>query len=335
MLDATWQACLDAFLRSLSDRSGSEHTIAAYRSVLIHFFAGSRHPEDVTKQEILDFLRIPFSGRGKEVAPATRNLRITALSSFYAFSSTYMVRGPTGRYVPLFRYASPTLGIIRSKVPKKYHAFSQSELQQFFAAIPDDLRGLRDRALFATLFWTARRVSEIVNLLYGDIFEGMVVDPDGTTRQAWLYRWHGKAMAVGEYDVAELALPAKKAIDAYLERSGRLASIEADDPIFVAFPPRTGGGWPLDPYKPLGRDSAWRRFKVYLRIAELPKSLSPHSLRHTAARMRYTVSPNVREVQQILRHQSIATTDIYLHTLVGTADPVARLLEERYGDLLL
>ena len=53
--------------------------------------------------------------------------------------------------------------------------------------------------------------------------------------------------------------------------------------------------------------------------------------RHTAALQRYAAGEDIRSLQRLLRHSNIATTDIYVRGLVGSADPGARLLEDRFA----
>jgi integrase len=335
MLDEQWRMCLAAFLRSVHDRSSSEATLINYESTLRRFFA-AKHPEDATKNDVESFLHQSFAYQQKDVCPATRNYRLAVITSFYKFAATYMIPGPSGRPMPLFCHSSPVLGIRRAKVPRNVRTFSAGELERFFAAIDrSTLRGKRDYAIFSTLWWTARRAGEIANLLFGDIFPGVVIDPDGSRHDVMLYRWHGKGMPEGAYDMAELPHLAYEAIRVYLEASGRLPDMVDDDPIFTAILPACGGGWPRDPYRPITTDAMLVRLKFYCGVAGLnPKNFVVHSLRHAAARERYSISPDVREVQRILRHENIATTDRYISAIMASADPVARLLEERFGYLL-
>jgi integrase/recombinase XerD len=333
MLDERWESCLTAFLQSAHDRSSSSHTVINYESTLRRFFA-VKHPEDMTKNDVEQFLHRSFVQRCLEPKPATRNYRLAVITSFYKFAATYMIPGLSGRPIPLFRAGSPVLGIRRAKVPGNVRVFSASELSRFFACIDrTTLRGKRDYAIFATLWWTARRVSEIVNLLFGDIFPGVVIDPDGKRRDAMLYRWHGKGMADGAYDTAELPERAYAAIREYVEASGRLPTIEDDDPLFIPHP-WSSGGWPIDPYRPLTTDAILMRLKMYCAMAGLnPKNFVTHSLRHSASRERFLISPNIQEIQHLLRHSNLATTDIYLRSLVTQADPTAKLLEDKFGSL--
>src|SRR5258708_7939390 len=84
--------------------------------------------------------------------------------------------------------------------------------------------------------------------------------------------------------------------------------------------------------EPLHDDYINTLFKGYASAAHLDTSrLSVHSLRHAAARERYDAGADIRSIQQVLDHYSLATTDTYLRKLAPVDDSGARLLEQRYG----
>jgi integrase len=117
--------------------------------------------------------------------------------------------------------------------------------------------------------------------------------------------------------------------------------MQANDPLFIAIGPSQGGGkrgvtLPKDTHTPLTSHAIAYALKTYARLATIDASkLSIHSWRHTAAHQRYAAGEDVRSLQHLLRHGSLATTDIYLHSLMGTADPGADLLKERFSHLSL
>ncbi len=89
---------------------------------------------------------------------------------------------------------------------------------------------------------------------------------------------------------------------------------------------------PLDDHTPLTSHAIAHALKTYAQLADIDaRRLSIHSWRHTAALQRYAAGEDVRSLQRLLRHSNIATTDIYVRGLVGTADPGARLLEDRFA----
>jgi site-specific recombinase XerD len=267
------------------------------------------------------------------------NQRLAILSSFYKFAATFTIAGLDGRPQVLLQHPSPTIGIRHRKPDRQYRAFSDDELDLFFDVIPTDtVKGLRDRAIFLLYFWTARRREEIARLRWGDIEQGIIVDEKGRRRQGWRYRFRGKGTR-GQEDIAELPNPAKVAIDRYLIASRRMNHMRSDDPLFVAIGPEQGGGkrgvtLPPDDHTPLTSRAISHALKTYARLAGVDaERLSIHSWRHTAAQKRYEAGEDVRSLQRLLRHSNIATTDIYVRGLMGTADPGASLLEDRFSYL--
>ena len=334
MLDQQWQACASAFLRSCSP-SGSEHTVATYRRVLVYFFR-NRDPERVTRRDVEDFLFAPANPHrmyGKEPSPATRNTRRAILHSFYKYAASFPVPSrEAGPPMPLFRGVAPTAGVRLAKVPHKYRAFNASELARFFAVIPTDSSiGLRDRAIFLFFFYSGRRREEIARLLFGDIEEALFPDGKGGIRPGWRYRYSAKGKA-GSSAYAELASPVRAAIWRYLEESGRMDTIVSDDPLFLAIGPEHGG-LPIDPYKHISGIGIYMAMKKYCRMAGLDPRLSPHSFRHTSALMRYQVQPDPRAIQRALGHADLRVTTRYLEELAPQGDDALLLLEERFDYL--
>jgi integrase/recombinase XerD len=222
---------------------------------------------------------------------------------------------------------------------RTYRAFSEDELDRFFSMIPTDtVKGLRDRAIFLLYFWTARRREEIARLRWGDIERATIVDEFGGHKQGWRYRFYGKGKS-GQQDMAELPLPAKIAIDRYLRAARRMHTMTSDAPLFVAIGPEQGGGkrgvtLPIDDHTPLTSRAIAHALKHYASLAGIDaERLSIHSWRHTSAQRLYEAGEDVRSLQRLLRHSNIATTDIYVRGLMGTADPGASLLEERFAHL--
>lgn len=336
-----WSQCFEAFLRSI--RAKSAETAKNYRCQLLRFFSRSagggppKAPGAYTRADVEDFLWMPNASHhrngGQAPSSGTRNMRIAILSSFYKYASEYEVKNEAGKMVPLFTGRLPTAGFHPVQAERKYRALSYEEIQRFFAKIPSDtVIGLRDRAIFACFFWTARRLSEIARLQIGDIQPATFME-NGIARPGFTYRFFGKGHRNQE-DRAELPMPAKLAIDAYLNASGRLP-LEDDDPVFVAAGSPDGGGLPRDPYKHLSTSAISWAVKRYARLAGLDvKKITVHSFRHSAAQQRYAAGEDIRSIQRLLRHASIGTTDIYLSILSGTNDPGVQLLMAKFGQLV-
>lgn len=334
--DSPWHRCYIHFLQWLYNKSQSRATVLNYRGTLSHFFAASANdgppkpPEAYTREDVLYFLHRPSQGRvhhGLLPTPGTINVRLTHIGSFYRFASTYTITTAEG-IQPLYDRASPTVGLKHGRVDQKYRALSLEELQRLFAVIPrDSVQGLRDRAVYLFYLHTARRRTEIENLKWGNIEQGTIVDADGTRRSGWLYRFRGKGRRTID-DICELPMPAKEALDAYLEASGRLATMQPDSPLFVAYGKRQRHERPL-------RASVFEyHLKQYASQAGLrPQGISLHAFRHTAAHERFSAGEDIRSIQRLLRHSNISITDRYIQLLQGTADPGAKLVAAKFAGL--
>jgi integrase/recombinase XerD len=175
------------------------------------------------------------------------------------------------------------------------------------AAMAADPVRVRDRAMLELLYATGARISELINLDLDDL-----VDPT-------LVRLFGKGskeriVPVGGY--------AQRALDAYLVRT-RPTLVGQGKGTPALFLNQRGGR--------LSRQSAWQIISEAARVAELPGEISPHTFRHSFATHLLEGGADVRVVQELLGHSSVATTQIYtlvtvdkLREIYGTAHPRAR-----------
>jgi integrase/recombinase XerD len=164
------------------------------------------------------------------------------------------------------------------------------------ASITDTPLAVRDRALLELLYGTGARISEAVGLSLDDI--------DLTNRSVLLAGKGGKQrrVPVGRYAVA--------AVEAYLVRVRPLlaAGSGGDTATRRVFLNARGGS--------LSRQSAWAVLRAAAERAGLRGDLSPHTLRHSYATHLIEGGANVREVQELLGHASVTTTQIYTQVTV-------------------
>lgn len=325
-----WTECREAFLRSIEDRSGSARSANNYRTVLRAFFCDeNKSPADYTRSDVERFINAPSRARktlGQPITPGARNVRLATLASFYKYASTYELEDGT----PIFQKKAPTTGIAYIRKAEHPVSLSYEEFEKLFAVIPTDtITGLRDRALFLTYFWTARRKSEIARLCWGDIEASTIVEENGKRRAGYVYHFSAKGKS-RERLTAELPLPAYQAIYRYLEFSGRIETIQKEDPLFL--PTHPGGCTETDyRHRPLSGVVIYCRFKAYARRAGLDPRITIHSLRHMAAQQRHKAGQDVLSIQSLLGHASLDMTWHYLQTLNGLADNGASLLEAKFG----
>jgi integrase/recombinase XerD len=146
---------------------------------------------------------------------------------------------------------------------------------------------LRDRALLELMYATGARVSEVIDLDVDDLNEtGMV-------------RLFGKG---SKERVVPVGGPAQRAVQAYLVRVR---------PILTA----NGRGTPAlfvnQRGSRLSRQTAWQVISAAGEKAQLPGEISPHTLRHSYATHLLEGGADIRLVQELLGHSSVATTQIY------------------------
>ena len=328
-MDTAWEECVKAFLSSIEDISGSKASVRDYGMILRMFFGDeNKSPEDYTRADVERFLVQPSRSTrnpGGAISPSWRNTRLCALVSFYKFASAYEVDG-----VALFQKQSPTQGLRYLKKAQHPLSISYEEFERFFAVIPvDTVQGLRDRAIYLTYFWTARRRSEIARLKWGDIEKSVIVDENGRRREGYVYHFSAKGRS-RERLTAELPLPAWNAIVRYLEFANRLDGIQKDDPLFA---PTVPGGLTVADWqkRPLSGSVIHSNFKKYAHMAGLDPRITIHSLRHMAAQQRYRAGEDLLSIKALLLHSSLDTTYRYLLVLNGMADSGAALLEQKFS----
>jgi len=148
---------------------------------------------------------------------------------------------------------------------------------------------LRDRAILELLYSSGLRVSELVglNLKQIDLDLG-IVRVMGKGRKERIVPVGGKAI---------------ESLNAYLNERGM---VKGEDPLFVNF---LGGR--------LTARSIGRLIKKYTRHSGIFRKISPHSLRHTFATHLLDAGADIREIQEMLGHSSLSTTQRYTHISMG------------------
>jgi len=147
----------------------------------------------------------------------------------------------------------------------------------------------RDRAILELLYSSGLRVSELVGL---------------NTNQIELDLGIVKVMGKGRKErIVPVGVKAIEVLKAYLEERGML---KGDEPIFV----NSLGGR-------LTARSVGRLIKKYSRHSGIFRKVSPHSLRHTFATHLLDAGADIREIQEMLGHSSLSTTQRYTHVSMG------------------
>jgi integrase/recombinase XerD len=150
---------------------------------------------------------------------------------------------------------------------------------------------LRDRALLEMLYATGCRASEISNMRVQDLH-----------LDERFCKAHGKG---SKQRMAPLGDAAIAAVRAYLQyQRPRLAAMRIGETDWV-FLSRSG--------RRLRREAIWELVKKYALQADVSVTISPHTMRHSFATHLLAGGADLRQVQEMLGHSSIATTQIYTH----------------------
>ncbi|PPI02966.1 site-specific tyrosine recombinase XerD [Rathayibacter sp. AY1D1] len=286
------RACAEAYLRQASvERGLSAHTLAAYRRDLELYLGWleERGTVDLAQLGRVDVGEFSSWLAARPERPLAASSRARILSS---------VRG-------LHRFALEE-GVVADDVardvvpPKIPMTLPKAVTVEQMAALLDAARGeeladLRDRALLELLYATGARISEVVDLNVDDVVAAEVV------------RLTGKG---SKQRMVPLGRFAREAVDEYLVRARPELSRRgrATPALFLGV---RGSR--------LSRQSAWLVIRAVAEKAGLDREISPHTFRHSFATHLLAGGADVRVVQELLGHASVATTQIY--TLV-TADTV-------------
>lgn len=275
----------DGFVEFLAvERARSDNTIAAYRRDLedyARFLArrGRGSFAEATSEDVREYLTFLHKEMRRSRATAAR--RLSALRMLHR----YLLREGLAEADPTVNVETPKLG---RRLPKVLSVEECAALLQ--APRPDNPLEARDRAMLALMYATGLRVSELVGLRLGNVsFEEGVV------------RVVGKGSKERLVPVAPVAMEILAYYRDYV-RPG-LVRDEREDALFL-----TGRG------KPMTRANFWARLKkIYLPRAGLPPDTSPHTLRHSFATHLLQGGADLRAIQEMLGHASLATTQIYTH----------------------
>ena len=291
---APFRKLVSEFLTYISTERGlATNTVSAYRRDLETWLDYCRRaeldPGKANGDDVTDFLASLREGRApatKPLAPSSVARMLVALRSLYRF----LVRED-------YLAADPTARIGSPKQPKSLpKAIRIDEIESLLGAPSDDLLGRRDRAILETLYGAGLRISELVGLDVDD------VDLDAST----LLVRAGKGSKSRRVPLGSMAI---KAVGAYTTQSrpALLTNARGSSGRSALFLNARGGR--------LSRQGCWKILKTYARRASLGDKVSPHTLRHSFATHMLDAGADIRVVQELLGHASLATTQVY--TLVS------------------
>lgn len=278
---------IEKFLGHLQyERNASLHTVSSYRYDLSQF-ATFVEAEGV-KLQALDHLLIRrfltyLHSLGLEKSSLARKL--AAVRSFLAFASE---KG--------WLRENPAKVVATPKKEKKIPGFLSEEEINAFLDLPceDDPLSLRDRAILEMLYATGVRVSELVGLNEDDL---------NLKEKLILVRGKGKKERLVPFGrKAALSLENYLRVRPLLLAGAVSARAAATRAVFIN---KAGSR--------LTCRSVQRIVQKYLKRRSIQKKISPHSLRHSFASHLLSRGADVRAIQELLGHESLATTEKYTH----------------------
>ena len=282
------------------EKGASANTIAAYKNDLQQLadFIGSRASIDgwqsLSRSDIQDFI-LDLKQRGYTETSVAR--KVAAVRSFFAFLAA------EGSIT-----ANPTEGLSSPRVGKTLpKAISPNEVDELLEqpARRSTPEAKRDRAMLELLYATGMRVTELVSL----DMDNLNLDPSSP-----FVRCIGKGAKERSIPIHDHAL---EALNGYLEDGRPMMVRNHDEP--ALFVNRRG--------ERLTRQGFWLILKGYAKSANLGDGVTPHTLRHSFATHMLRGGMPLRNVQEMLGHANISTTQVYTHL---TSDHVREVYERAH-----
>ena len=274
-----WAESFTDYLRS--ECHLAENTVVAYTRDMRRFldWLGDRKVVQLTITELSDFVGFLSD---QTLAPTSISRHVISVKMFFRYLQLEGVL--VDNLVELLGSQK-----IWQRVPL---VLSNSEIDRLLKAPRSvEVYHFRDRAILETLYATGCRASELTGL---------------RLRELHLAERYCKVQGKGSKQrMVPLGDGALETIQKYLDRSRpRMAQPRPSESDWL-FLSRSG--------RQMRREAIWELVKKYALIAGISIELSPHTLRHSFATHLLAGGADLRQVQELLGHASIATTQIYTH----------------------
>ena len=273
-----------AFYDYLVSKGVSKNTLDSYQRDVEHYLAflkehGDPLPEKSDKKILNQYIE-ELQSLGRSPSTVTRNM--ASIRSFYQ----YLIQLGLAEENPAKQIK------IQKKEKKLPQILTQQEVELLLRQ-PDisEPKGCRDRAMLELLYATGIRVSELTELDLSDI----------RLKEGLLHcRSHKSERIIPVYPAAIAA------VSDYLRRvrSEIAPKLEDEGALFLNF-----NG------KRLTRQGFWKIIKNYARSAGITKDITPHTLRHSFALHLLENGAQLKDIQMMLGHADISSTQIYIQLL--------------------
>lgn len=274
---------VDEFLAYLSvERGLSRNTLVAYGGDLQRYAVflakrGKHQPRQVVSEDLTEFL---YDEKQQGRSPGSIARRLAAVRMFHRFltGERRIEQDPT---------ESVETPRVWRNLPDPLSVEEVGRLLEQPRA--DRWPGVRDRALLEVLYASGLRASEVAMLTVNDL------DFD-----VGCLRCVGKG---SKERVVPIGRKAQEAVQRYLQKARpRVVTPDSDAWLFLS---RRGHR--------VSRQTIWKAIRRYARQARITKRVSPHTLRHSFATHLLERGADLRIVQELLGHASVATTQVYTH----------------------
>lgn len=279
----TRRTLMDRFLVHLEvERNLSPETLRAYRSDLEQLwdYFEANGDDDLTTLDVYAARRYLAHLQSSGYTKSTVVRKLASIRGYFR----YLEREGRSERSPFHEVRTPRS---RKRLP---HFLTASEVVRLIEA-PDSasFRGIRDRCILEVLYSTGLRVSELIALDWRDI-----------DRSEGVLRARGKGRKERIVPIGTFALDALERYQDAIPSEWRRGSDDA--PVFLN---RSG--------ERISDRSIRKLLAKHIRTSGLDGKTSPHTLRHSFATHMLDGGANLREVQELLGHKHLATTQIYTH----------------------
>ena len=275
------------FLNFLDTEKGyADNTIAAYRNDLTQFLRYLEQQDNVSgwaevdKDTIINYV---LNLKEREYTSSTVARKVAAIKSFfhYLMAEKVVIDDPTATL------DSPK---VKKRLPK---AISREDIEQLLAAPAQgkSAKSQRDHALLEMLYASGMRVTELVSLDVSDV-----------NLASGSVRVRGKKASSKER-IIPVGDPALEALQIYLNK-GRM-QLMRDPEERALFLNHRG--------QRLTRQGLWLIIKHYVDEVGISDDVTPHTLRHSFAAHKLSQGKSLQDIQKLLGHANISTTQVYQH----------------------
>lgn len=273
---------IDVFLSFLKDkRKTSANTIAAYARDL-NFFSDFLDIKQLdfnsATPDVINEYKKVLENNGKSVATVSRYM--SALRSFYKFL-----------VISDFADSNPAVIVKNEKVEKKFfEVLTEEEIDKLLSQ-PDekDFKGMRDKAMLEILYATGMKVSELMSLDLSDVNLKLgcvkCKNEKDSSKNRVILLYPEAVKIVGQY-----ILKARPYFIGNPDESSLFVNVNGDR---------------------MTRQGFWKILKTYAESANISKSITPHTLRHSFATHLLENGADINDIKNILGHSDISSTNVY------------------------